>query len=139
MNEFQIEIIYPLPNEQVLLTLMVDQTCTAAEAIEKSGILQQYPEIDLTTNQIGIFSRTIALSDTLREGDRIEIYRPLIVDPKEMRKRKRNRLPGTGIWKVRRIPGRFFLAISSGIADRSYIGSGNCYEQWHQIVSSYHR
>lgn len=50
----------------------------------QSGILSQFPEIDLSTNKIGIFSRPIKLTDVLKEGDRIEIYRPLLADPKEI-------------------------------------------------------
>lgn len=83
-----IEIIYALPDEQKLITLEVEQGCTIESAIQQSGILSQYPEIELTQQKVGIFSKVSKLDQKLREGDRIEIYRPLIADPKEVRKRK---------------------------------------------------
>lgn len=87
-DSFIIEIIYALPDEQKLITLEVDQGCTIESAIQQSGILSQYPEIDLAQQKVGIFSKVSKLEQELREGDRIEIYRPLIADPKEVRKRK---------------------------------------------------
>lgn len=83
-----IELIYALPNEQKLLSITVDNGTSVEQAIEQSGILSLYPEIDLSTTKVGIFSKACKLTDTLREGDRIEIYRPLIADPKEMRRKK---------------------------------------------------
>ena len=83
-----IELIFPLPDEQELLTIQVPNATTIEQAIELSGILQKYPEIDLKTNKVGIFSKVSKLNTELREGDRIEIYRPLIADPKEARKKK---------------------------------------------------
>lgn len=88
MAKLNIELIYPLPNEQILLTIKIDKPSTIAEAIEASGIRKKYPEIDLTKNKVGIFSKVCELNQSLREGDRIEIYRPLIADPKEARKKK---------------------------------------------------
>lgn len=87
-SRVMIEIIYALPEEQQLLTLEVDEGCSIKSAIEQSGILDQYPEIDLEKQKVGIFSKVSKLEQELREGDRIEIYRPLIADPKEVRKRK---------------------------------------------------
>ncbi|WGE14528.1 RnfH family protein [Pasteurella multocida] len=57
-------------------------------AILQSGILQQFTEIDLRENKVGIFSRPAKLTDQLKDGDRIEIYRPLLADPKEIRRKR---------------------------------------------------
>jgi len=87
-NQLNIELIYPLPEEQILICITVDQGTNIQQAIEQSGILDKYPEIDLIINKVGIFSKAAKLNAILREGDRIEIYRPLIADPKEVRKKK---------------------------------------------------
>lgn len=64
------------------------QGITAEEAIKASGIIKKFPEIDLSTNQIGIFGKLTQLDHVMRERDRIEIYRPLIADPKEIRRQR---------------------------------------------------
>jgi len=83
-----IELIYPTPKEQKLLALKVVQDITVEQAINQSDILQLYPEIDLSINKVGIFGKACKLSDKLADGDRIEIYRPLVIDPKEARKNR---------------------------------------------------
>ena len=83
-----IELIYALPEEQELLVIQVPQGSTVEQAITQSGILTKYPEIDLASTKVGIFSKVSKLNEELRDGDRIEIYRPLIADPKEMRRKK---------------------------------------------------
>jgi putative ubiquitin-RnfH superfamily antitoxin RatB of RatAB toxin-antitoxin module len=83
-----VEVAYAKHQVQVIMPLEVSIATTAQQAIEKSGILKKFKEIDLSQNQIGIFSKPCALSTQLREGDRVEIYRPLIADPKEVRKRR---------------------------------------------------
>jgi hypothetical protein len=90
MSEQQksIEVVYALPQKQSLLTVNVDANSTIEESIMRSGILALYPEIDLSKNKVGIWNRAAKLSDIVEEGDRIEIYRPLIADPKEVRKRR---------------------------------------------------
>jgi len=70
------------------LAFEIDEGATAEDVIKKSGILEQYPELDLTKNKIGLFSKLIKLDHLMREKDRIEIYRPLIADPKEIRKKR---------------------------------------------------
>lgn len=84
----KIEVAYALPTKQSLLPLEVNIECNIQQAIELSNICQLYPEISLENIQVGIFSKPAKLSDGLREGDRIEIYRPLLADPKEIRKRR---------------------------------------------------
>ncbi|HAS3827401.1 TPA: RnfH family protein, partial [Vibrio cholerae] len=68
--------------------LVVEQSATVEEIIRTSGILQMYPEIDLTVNKVGIFSRNVKLDARVRDKDRIEIYRPLLADPKEIRRKR---------------------------------------------------
>lgn len=83
-----IEIAYALPAEQVLLALEVTENTTAEAAIQASGILKKFPDIDLSTSKIGIFGKHIKPDTVLRNKDRVEIYRPLIADPKEVRRQR---------------------------------------------------
>ena len=84
--KLRIELIYALPFEQDILVIEIDENANVEQAIIQSDILQRYPEIDLSINKIGIFSKACKLTDKLHNNDRIEIYRPLIADPKEIRK-----------------------------------------------------
>ncbi|WP_022652714.1 RnfH family protein [Aquaspirillum serpens] len=86
MAKIQIEVVYAKQEQQALLKLMVDEGITAQQAVEQSGILQQFPEIDPTQLKLGIFSKAIKSDTVLRERDRVEIYRPLIADPKAVRR-----------------------------------------------------
>ncbi|EGQ9439592.1 RnfH family protein [Vibrio cholerae] len=83
-----VEVVYALPHEQRVLKLVVEQSATVEAIIRTSGILQMYPEIDLTVNKVGIFSRNVKLDAKVRDKDRIEIYRPLLADPKEIRRKR---------------------------------------------------
>jgi len=87
-SNINVEVIYALPKEQITFTISVEQGTTAQQAIEASGILAKYPEIELNKNKLGVYSRLIKLDTVMADGERIEIYRPLIADPKEMRKRR---------------------------------------------------
>lgn len=87
-TKMNIEVVYALPSEQLIFTVTLEPGATAENAIMESGILDKYPEIDLKVNKLGIYSRLIKLDTALVDGERIEIYRPLIADPKEMRKRR---------------------------------------------------
>jgi len=84
----QIEVVYGLAHKQKLLSLPVKQGITVEEAIHESGIISLFPEIDLSENKVGIWNKAVKLSTILENLDRIEIYRPLIADPKEVRKRR---------------------------------------------------
>ena len=84
----QVEVIYALPHEQKLLKVVVPQGTTLEGAIEVSGILNKYPDIDMSTNKVGIFSKLSKLDVVVRDKDRIEIFRPLIADPKEVRRKR---------------------------------------------------
>jgi putative ubiquitin-RnfH superfamily antitoxin RatB of RatAB toxin-antitoxin module len=84
----QVEVVFALPQRQSLLTVNVPVGSTVQQAIDASGILRSFNEIDLNENKVGIWSRTVSLTETVSAGDRIEIYRGLIADPKDMRKRR---------------------------------------------------
>ena len=81
-----IEIAYAIPAKQEIITLDLDKPCSVKEAIERSKIIEHFPEIDLEKNKVGIFGKAVKLTDILRDKDRVEIYRPLIADPKESRR-----------------------------------------------------
>ncbi|MFH4666833.1 RnfH family protein [Vibrio cidicii] len=83
-----VEVVYALPQEQRILKLVVKQQATVEEIIRQSGVLELYPEIDLSKNKVGVFSRMVKLDATVRGKDRIEIYRPLLADPKEIRRKR---------------------------------------------------
>jgi putative ubiquitin-RnfH superfamily antitoxin RatB of RatAB toxin-antitoxin module len=81
-----VEVAYGLDNKQALLELQVSEGTTALQAAQQSGITGKFEGIDLENSKLGIFSKVVAPSQVLRDGDRVEIYRPLIADPKEVRK-----------------------------------------------------
>jgi len=87
-----IEVVYALPAEQKLLTVRVGADATVGQAIRASGLLECYPELELMQVKVGIFGKIVALDRRLRAGDRIEIYRPLTVDPKDARRRRAGKL-----------------------------------------------
>ncbi|KFC79028.1 RnfH family protein [Buttiauxella agrestis] len=86
--EIKVEVVYALPEKQYLLKVRLAYGSTVEQAIAASGILELRTDIDLTKNKVGIFSRPVKLTDTLNDGDRVEIYRPLIADPKELRRQR---------------------------------------------------
>ena len=83
-----VEVAYALPDKQTILALEVEEGTTLKQAIERSGILTQYPQINLKKDRTGIFGKIAKLDTKLREKDRVEIYRPLIADPKQVRKER---------------------------------------------------
>ncbi|MFW9612027.1 MAG: RnfH family protein [Fluviibacter sp.] len=85
----KIEVIYALPERQELLTLDLPEGSTALQAVEASGLLQKYPDIEPGgRNKLGVFAKLVKNDAVLRDRDRVEIYRPLIADPKEVRRQK---------------------------------------------------
>lgn len=88
VQEIVVEVAYALPTQQVIMPITVVSGTTAGAAIEASGILAKFPEIDLNTNKIGIFGKLCKPDTLLRHLDRVEIYRPLIADPKEVRRQR---------------------------------------------------
>ncbi len=84
----QVEVAYALPEEQIVHVVEAESGITVEQAIRNSGILEEYPEIDLSKNKVGVFGKAAKLDAALYPGDRVEIYRPLIADPKEARKKR---------------------------------------------------
>ena len=84
----RVEVAYARPEEQVILSLAVEEGCTLEQAVRASGILERFPEIDPAAGKMGVFGKLSKPSALLRAGDRVEIYRPLIADPKAIRKQR---------------------------------------------------
>ncbi len=84
----KVEILYAYPEQYFLQKIELNAPLTIEQVIVKSGVLEKYPEIDLKINKVGIFSRPAKLKDIVNDGDRIEIYRPLVADPKEIRRKR---------------------------------------------------
>jgi len=87
-NEILVEVAYALPQQQLIVQLKVPEGTTAEQAARHSGILEKFPEINLDENKLGIFGKLVKNDTPLRERDRVEIYRPLIADPKEVRRQR---------------------------------------------------
>ena len=83
-----VEVVYAYPERYFLKKLTLENPITIQNAIVQSGVLEKYTEIDLHQHKVGIISRAAKLTDIVENGDRIEIYRPLIADPKEIRRKK---------------------------------------------------
>lgn len=88
----RVEVAYARPDEQVLIPLEVPAGTTLEQAIALSKLQVHFPEIDLATAKVGIFSKLSKLSTVLQAGDRVEIYRPLIADPKAVRKQRASKM-----------------------------------------------
>lgn len=84
----KVEVAYAKPKKQTVISLSVFEGSSVREAIEQSGIMYSFPEINLDVQPVGVFSKPRELTDEVRAGDRIEIYRPLCRDPKESRRRR---------------------------------------------------
>lgn len=83
-----VEVAYALPQVQMLIPLNVPAGTTLEEAVKLSGVLEKFPDIDLAHSKVGIWNKASELTAVLREKDRVEIYRPLIADPKEVRRKR---------------------------------------------------
>jgi putative ubiquitin-RnfH superfamily antitoxin RatB of RatAB toxin-antitoxin module len=83
-----VEIAYATPEKQTLISISVSENCTVSEAILQSKILLEYPKLKLELLNVGIFSTPCTLEKVVEDGDRIEIYRPLQVDPKDARRQR---------------------------------------------------
>ncbi|WP_455916678.1 RnfH family protein [Pantoea agglomerans] len=91
MPDIAVEVVYALPEKQYLYTVNVEEGATVEDAIKASGILELRSDINLASNKVGVFSRPVKLGDEVHSGDRIEIYRPLVADPKELRRQRAER------------------------------------------------
>ncbi len=84
----RVEVAFARPDKQLIVPVDVEEGATALIAVEKSGIVEHFPEIDPASAKLGIFGKAQKPDTVLRAGDRVEIYRPLIADPKESRRRR---------------------------------------------------
>ncbi|MGD8105124.1 RnfH family protein [Pantoea sp. FN0302] len=91
MPELTVEVVYALPEKQYVRQVTLAEGSSVEQAIRASGLLELRHDIDLTQNKIGIYSRPVKLQDEVNDGDRVEIYRPLIADPKELRRQRAER------------------------------------------------
>lgn len=91
MPEMSVEVVYALPERQYLHKVTIEEGSTVEQVIVASGLLELRADIDLKCNKVGIYSRPVKLTDRVSDGDRIEIYRPLIADPKELRRLRAER------------------------------------------------
>jgi len=93
VDPIRIEVAYASPDDQLLLVIEMPGGATVEQAIRYSGIIHRFPEIDLTRNKVGVFGKACRLDRELQDGERVEIYRGLIADPKAA---KRRTSPGKG-------------------------------------------
>lgn len=84
----KVEVAYARPDVQVIIAVEVASGATLEDAVRASGILERFPEIDLNVNKVSVFGKLAKLSNALRPGDRVEINRPLLADPKQVRKQR---------------------------------------------------
>ncbi len=91
MAEIHVEVAYAEPDRQKIIPLLAQEGITAAQAVARSGIVRFFPQLDTTRMDFGIFSQPCPPDQVLREGDRVEIYRPLLCDPKAMRRQRARR------------------------------------------------
>jgi uncharacterized protein len=87
----KVSVVYANPKRQFWTTVDIPEGSRVQDAIERSSVLRQFPEIDLATQKVGIFSKIVALDAAIEEGDRVEIYRPLTADPKTIQTRAKER------------------------------------------------
>ncbi|AJP57427.1 RnfH family protein [Pandoraea vervacti] len=95
-SEVNVEVCYALPSEQTIVPLTLSSGATMRDAIERSGLLQRFPELDLTRMKAGVFGKVRALDALLETGDRVEIYRTLKADPKLARQRRVEKVRSEG-------------------------------------------
>ncbi|HLD14008.1 MAG TPA: RnfH family protein [Burkholderiales bacterium] len=82
----RVDVVYAKSDTQVVIELKMPSGVTVTEAIHRSGLIERFPEIELEKHGVGIFGELVGLNDPLRDGDRVEIYRPLLADPKVARR-----------------------------------------------------
>jgi putative ubiquitin-RnfH superfamily antitoxin RatB of RatAB toxin-antitoxin module len=87
-DQLQVYVLYATPQQEFIHPMRVEPGTTVGQAIERSGVLQRFPEISLVTQPVGIYGKKKTLDTPLRERDRVEIYRPLLADPKDSRRKR---------------------------------------------------
>ncbi|MBS4096782.1 MAG: RnfH family protein [Sulfuricella sp.] len=88
MTQIRVEVVYGTTAQQKAVTLTLPEGATVAQAVAQSGLMHEFPEIDLGRNKLGIWNKLAKAEAVLRDKDRVEIYRPLIADPKEIRRQR---------------------------------------------------
>lgn len=86
VSEITVQVVYALDSQQEIMSVQIPTDSTVKQAIERSGILYKYKQIDLSKNAVGVYGKVVALEHELKEQDRIEIYRPLTIDPMQARR-----------------------------------------------------
>jgi len=84
----KVEVVFAEQQQAEKIILQVFENTSVQEAIQQSGILNKFPALDLHKNKVGIFSKLVTLNTILQDGDRVEIYQPLLIDPKQIRKQR---------------------------------------------------
>lgn len=87
-EQIHVEVVYALQNRQKSVSVKLSASATVRDAVERSGLMGEFPEIDLAVNKFGIWNKLAKTDAALRDQDRVEIYRPLIADPKEVRRQR---------------------------------------------------
>ena len=87
-ESINVEVAYALPEKQIIRAVNVDAGTTIGAAIVQSGIMMDFPDLELEDAKVGVFGKAAAMTTVLSDGDRVEIYRPLIADPKEVRRKR---------------------------------------------------
>lgn len=87
-EQIHVEVVYALQNRQKSVSVQLPSGALVRDAVERSGLIAEFPEIDLAVNKFGIWNKLAKADAVLRDKDRVEIYRPLIADPKEVRRQR---------------------------------------------------
>jgi putative ubiquitin-RnfH superfamily antitoxin RatB of RatAB toxin-antitoxin module len=88
VDSINVEVAYALPEKQVILPVNVEAGTTIGGAIVQSGLMIEFPDLDIEHTEVGIFGKVTPMTTVLSDGDRVELYRPLIADPKEVRRQR---------------------------------------------------
>ena len=88
IESINVEVAYAMPEKQIIRAVNVDAGTTIGAAIVQSGIMMNFPDLELEDAKVGIFGKAAVMTTVLSDGDRVEIYRPLIADPKEVRRKR---------------------------------------------------
>jgi len=88
VETINVEVAYAEPEQQLIIPVNVDLGTTIGGAIVQSGIMMEFPELDIENSKVGIFGKASTMEAQLKDGDRVEIYRPLLADPKEVRRQR---------------------------------------------------
>lgn len=102
-EKFAVDIIYALPHQQKIISVMLTPGASFMDAVRLSNIITFFPDIDLDTIKLGSFSRQVKPDDVVKPGERVEIYRPLIADPKDVRRMRAEKAKDEG--RINKITG----------------------------------